>query len=108
MDDLFTIIYTSGTTGEPKGVMLDYSNLAHQLEAHDIALDVNQDEVSLSFLPFSHIFERAWVTYVLHRGAILCYLEDTNQVRETLTEVRPTFMCAVPRFYEKNLFCCTG
>ena len=101
MDDLFTIIYTSGTTGEPKGVMLDYSNLAHQLEAHDIALNVNQDEVSLSFLPFSHIFERAWVAYVLHRGAILCYLEDTNQVRETLTEVRPTFMCAVPRFYEK-------
>ena len=101
MDDLFTIIYTSGTTGEPKGVMLDYSNLAHQLEAHDIALDVNQDEVSLSFLPFSHIFERAWVAYVLHRGAILCYLEDTNQVRETLTEVRPTFMCTVPRFYEK-------
>ena len=49
MDDLFTIIYTSGTTGEPKGVMLDYNNLAHQLEAHDIALDVNQDEVSLSF-----------------------------------------------------------
>ena len=101
MDDLFTIIYTSGTTGEPKGVMLDYSNLAYQLEAHDIALDVNQDEVSLSFLPFSHIFERAWVAYVLHRGAILCYLEDTNQVRETLTEVRPTFMCTVPRFYEK-------
>lgn len=101
MDDLFTIIYTSGTTGEPKGVMLDYNNLTHQLEAHDIALDVNQDEVSLSFLPFSHIFERAWVAYVLHRGAILCYLEDTNQVREALTEVRPTFMCAVPRFYEK-------
>ena len=101
MDDLFTIIYTSGTTGEPKGVMLDYSNLAHQLEAHDIALNVNQDEVSLSFLPFSHIFERAWVAYVLHRGAILCYLENTNQVREALMEVRPTFMCAVPRFYEK-------
>ena len=101
MDDLFTIIYTSGTTGEPKGVMLDYNNLAHQLEAQDIALDVNQDEVSLSFLPFSHIFERAWVAYVLHRGAILCYLEDTNQVREALTEVHPTFMCAVPRFYEK-------
>ena len=38
---------------------------------------------------------------MLHRGAILCYLEDTNQVREALTEVRPTFMCAVPRFYEK-------
>lgn len=101
LHDLFTLIYTSGTTGEPKGVMLDYANLAHQLQAHDLALDVNQDDISLSFLPFSHIFERAWVAYVLHRGATVCYLEDTNQVRSALTEIRPTLMCAVPRFYEK-------
>lgn len=104
LSDLFTLIYTSGTTGEPKGVMLDYANLAHQLEAHDTAfttLNVNQYDVSMSFLPFSHIFERAWVAYVLHRGAVNCYLEDTNKVRETLAEVRPTLMCAVPRFYEK-------
>lgn len=100
-EDLFTIIYTSGTTGEPKGVMLDYANLAHQLNAHDLALDVTEWDVSLSFLPFSHIFERAWAAYILHRGAILCYLEDTNQVRSVLSEVRPTLMCAVPRFYEK-------
>ncbi|MXN89047.1 AMP-dependent synthetase/ligase [Pasteurella canis] len=104
LDDLFTLIYTSGTTGEPKGVMLDYTNLAHQLQAHDTAfatLNVSQYDVSLSFLPFSHIFERAWVAYILHRGAVNCYLEDTNQVREALTEIRPTLMCAVPRFYEK-------
>ncbi|OOF60274.1 AMP-dependent synthetase/ligase [Rodentibacter myodis] len=101
MDDLFTIIYTSGTTGEPKGVMLDYANLAHQLEAHDFALNVTEQDISLSFLPFSHIFERAWAAYILHRGAVLCYLEDTNQVRSVLSEIRPTFMCAVPRFYEK-------
>ncbi|MBF0752529.1 MULTISPECIES: long-chain fatty acid--CoA ligase [Pasteurellaceae] len=101
MDDLFTIIYTSGTTGEPKGVMLDYSNLAHQLETHDLALDVTPQDISLSFLPFSHIFERAWAAYILHRGATLCYLEDTNQVRSVLNEIRPTLMCAVPRFYEK-------
>lgn len=104
LSDLFTLIYTSGTTGEPKGVMLDYANLAHQLEAHDTAfttLNVNQYDVSLSFLPFSHIFERAWVAYVLHRGAVNCYLEDTNKVREALSELRPTLMCAVPRFYEK-------
>lgn len=101
MDDLFTIIYTSGTTGEPKGVMLDYANLAHQLEAHDLALDVSAQDISLSFLPFSHIFERAWAAYILHRGAVLCYLEDTNQVRSVLGEIRPTLMCAVPRFYEK-------
>ncbi|WP_424406531.1 AMP-dependent synthetase/ligase [Pasteurella sp. PK-2025] len=104
LDDLFTLIYTSGTTGEPKGVMLDYANLAHQLQAHDNAfttLNVNQYDISLSFLPFSHIFERAWIAYVLHRGAVNCYLEDTNQIREALAEVRPTLMCAVPRFYEK-------
>ena len=100
MDDLFTIIYTSGTTGEPKGVMLDYNNLAHQLEAYDIALDVNQDEVSLSFYHLA-TFWACLGCHMLHRGAILCYLEDTNQVREALTEVHLTFMCAVPRFYEK-------
>ncbi|MBN6069039.1 long-chain fatty acid--CoA ligase [Aggregatibacter actinomycetemcomitans] len=99
--DLFTLIYTSGTTCEPKGVMLDYANLAHQLKAHDQALLVDDSDVSLSFLPLSHIFERAWVAYVLHRGATNCYIEDTNQVRSALTEIRPTLMCAVPRFYEK-------
>lgn len=101
LSDLFTIIYTSGTTGDPKGVMLDYANLAHQLNAHDLSLNVNEQDISLSFLPFSHIFERAWAAYILHKGAILCYLEDTNQVRIALNEIRPTLMCAVPRFYEK-------
>ncbi|MDH2997513.1 long-chain fatty acid--CoA ligase [Pasteurellaceae bacterium LFhippo2] len=102
LSDLFTLIYTSGTTGEPKGVMLDYANLAHQLNAHDLALkDIGENDVSLSFLPFSHIFERAWVSYVLHCGAVTCYLEDTNKIREAMTEVKPTLMCAVPRFYEK-------
>ena len=101
LSDLFTLIYTSGTTGEPKGVMLDYANLAHQLQAHDLALKVDENDVSLSFLPFSHIFERAWLAYVLHRGATNCYLEDTNLVREALAELKPTLMCAVPRLYEK-------
>ncbi|MFZ7198787.1 AMP-dependent synthetase/ligase [Avibacterium avium] len=101
-NDLFTLIYTSGTTGEPKGVMLDYANLAHQLKAHDQALKpITEQDVSLSFLPFSHIFERAWVAYVLHRGAVNCYIENTDQVRSALSEIRPTLMCAVPRFYEK-------
>lgn len=101
IEDLLTLIYTSGTTGQPKGVMLDYGNVAAQLEGHDARLSLSQDDVSLCFLPLSHVFERAWTFYVLYRGATNCYLQDTMQVREALSEVQPTVMCAVPRFYEK-------
>ena len=101
LDDLFTLIYTSGTTGDPKGVMLDYANLAHQLQSHDQALNISEQDISLSFLPLSHIFERAWVAYIFHRGATNCYLENTDQIRQALVETKPTVMCAVPRFYEK-------
>lgn len=101
LSDLFTIIYTSGTTGEPKGVMLDYYNMAAQLYLHDQRLKLTSDDVSLSFLPLSHVFERAWSFYVMHTGTRNVYLTDTNAVREALTDVKPTVMCAVPRFYEK-------
>lgn len=101
LSDLFTIIYTSGTTGEPKGVMLDYYNMAAQLYLHDQRLKLTSDDISLSFLPLSHVFERAWSFYVMHVGALNVYLTDTNRVREALTDVKPTVMCAVPRFYEK-------
>lgn len=101
MDDLITLIYTSGTTGDPKGVMLDYANVAAQLEVHDQVLALSPDDVSLAFLPLSHVFERAWSYYVLHRGAVNCYLSNPLQVRDALAEIKPTVMCAVPRFYEK-------
>ncbi len=100
-DDLLTLIYTSGTTGQPKGVMLDYANIAAQLEGHDQRLSLTEEDVSLCFLPLSHVFERAWTFYVLYKGATNCYLQDTMQVRDALSEVRPTVMSAVPRFYEK-------
>ncbi|QXX83271.1 long-chain fatty acid--CoA ligase [Providencia sp. R33] len=101
LSDLFTIIYTSGTTGEPKGVMLDYYNMAAQLYLHDERLQLTEEDISLSFLPLSHVFERAWSFYVMHVGALNVYLTDTNLVREALADVKPTVMCAVPRFYEK-------
>lgn len=101
LTDLFTLIYTSGTTGEPKGVMLDYANMATQLKLHDRRLDVSQDDVSLCFLPLSHVFERAWTFYIMHVGAQSVYLTDTDQVRAAMQATAPTVMCAVPRFYEK-------
>ncbi|WP_431223765.1 AMP-dependent synthetase/ligase [Serratia sp. L9] len=101
LQDLFTLIYTSGTTGEPKGVMLDYRNMGAQLQLHDDRLTVTEDDVSLSFLPLSHVFERAWSFFIMHSGAQNVYLPNTDWVREAMADVRPTLMCAVPRFYEK-------
>ena len=101
LNDLFTIIYTSGTTGEPKGVMLSYENLAFQMVGHSERLDTNDSDTSLSFLPLSHVYERAWTCFCLYKRITVYYLDDTNLVREALSQVRPTLMCAVPRFYEK-------
>ena len=101
LSDLFTVIYTSGTTGEPKGVMLTYENLAYQMLGHAQRLEVDDTDSSLSFLPLTHVYERAWTSFCLYKAVLVYYLEDTNLVREALAEVRPTLMCAVPRFYEK-------
>lgn len=101
LSDLFTLIYTSGTTGEPKGVMLEYRNMAAQLYLHDQRLTLTSEDTSLSFLPLSHVFERAWSFYVMHTGAQNVYISDTNWVRAAMQAAKPTVMCAVPRFYEK-------
>lgn len=101
LSDLFTLIYTSGTTGEPKGVMLEYRNMAAQLYLHDQRWTLTSEDTSLSFLPLSHVFERAWSFYVMHTGAQNVYISDTNWVRAAMQAAKPTVMCAVPRFYEK-------
>ncbi|WP_087106952.1 AMP-dependent synthetase/ligase [Parendozoicomonas haliclonae] len=101
LDDLLTLIYTSGTTGEPKGVMLDYRNFASAIKLHDARLTLTSDDVSLCFLPLSHIFERAWTYYALYRGATNVYMRDPAAVQTVLATVRPTVMCSVPRLFEK-------
>ena len=101
LDDLFTLIYTSGTTGEPKGVMLDYGNLAASFYGHDQIIHLDSLDTSLCFLPLSHIFERSWTFYVLARGATNVYLKNPSQVSHALGRVKPTVLCVVPRFLEK-------
>lgn len=102
LDDLLTLIYTSGTTGEPKGVMLTHENAVFQKEQHDLRLiDPNENDISLAFLPLSHVFERIWTYYVFAKGMTNNYLEDPTKIVEFIGEVKPTIMCAVPRFYEK-------
>ncbi|HSD94224.1 MAG TPA: long-chain fatty acid--CoA ligase [Syntrophales bacterium] len=100
-DDLATLIYTSGTTGEPKGVMLHHSNFHHSFIAHDRRLNVSDRDVSLCFLPLAHVYERAWSYYVIGHGMMNAYVDDMSKVIDYLREIKPTIMCAVPRFYEK-------
>jgi long-chain acyl-CoA synthetase len=99
--DLASIIYTSGTTGEPKGVMLDHTNFMQSLVAHDFELDVSEKDSSLSFLPLSHIYERSWVFFCLHRGIKVYFNQNPKLIAEVLKEVKPTVMCTVPRIFEK-------
>ncbi|MGL5391369.1 MAG: AMP-dependent synthetase/ligase [Shewanella sp.] len=101
LDDLLTLIYTSGTTGDPKGVMLDYRNMAATIRQHDQKLAFDHGDVSLAFLPLSHVFERSWSFYVLCRGGHNVYLQNTQRVKEAISAVRPHTLCVVPRFLEK-------
>jgi len=101
-DDLATIIYTSGTTGEPKGVMLKHDNFMYCFDIHEQRLNVTDKDVSLCFLPLSHVFERLWSHYLLHSGAVNVFLENPREVIEVLPVVKPTLMCTVPRFFDKT------
>lgn len=100
-EDTASIIYTSGTTGEPKGVIIDYNNFGGSLAAHDYELDVSENDISLSFLPLSHIYERSWVLFCLKKGIEVYFNQDPKKIVDVIREVKPTLMCTVPRIFEK-------
>lgn len=102
-DDVATLIYTSGTTGTPKGVMLTHGNFINAFDAHFEFFKFKnfEEELSLAFLPLSHVFERSWSLLCLYGGARVYFLEDPKNIAKALEEVKPTMMCAVPRFFQK-------
>lgn len=101
-DDVATFIYTSGTTGEPKGAVLPHSCFNAAFEIHRERLTMlSTADTSLSFLPLSHIFEKAWTYFCLSMNIHVTINENPKEIAAAVKKVRPTCMCAVPRFWEK-------
>ncbi len=100
-EQIATLIYTSGTTGDPKGVILTHGNYAAALELNHARLSLDENDIALSFLPISHVFERAWSYLCLALGAQIYINYNPKEITTSLREVRPTTMCAVPRLWEK-------
>ncbi len=101
-DDVATIIYTSGTTGDPKGVVLKQRAFADMADSCLQVFDIGAGDVSLSFLPYSHVLERTNSLVVgLAAGGEMYIARGVDKLPEDLQEVRPTIMVGVPRIYEK-------
>jgi len=102
-DKVATIVHTSGTTANPKGVVLTHGNILHNFEGGVQAVDFNENDLFLSFLPLSHMTERAAGQIVpLGRGCTIAYAEPAiERLAANMAEVHPTVMVAVPRLYER-------
>ncbi len=100
--DLACVVYTSGTTGNPKGVMLTHRNIVANVTACGEVIDINHNDVYLSFLPFSHTFERTVTYYLaLYTGAKVTFSRGVLKLAEDLQQVQPTIFISVPRVYEQ-------
>lgn len=102
-EDISTFIYTSGTTGVPKGAMLTHYNfMSNCYDAIELCPALTKDDLYLSFLPLSHVFERM-ATYFLstYAGAQIAFAENVDKVAQNVGEVSPTIMACVPRVLER-------
>ncbi len=101
-EDLATIIYTSGTTGLPKGVMLTHDNILFLCDRIRATMNFRKDQVLLSWLPLSHSFGRMADHFGMLMAGLTVALADSHETLiERIKEVRPHWLTAVPRIFEK-------
>lgn len=101
LQELATLVYTSGTTGIPKGACLYHEQIMSEVSEVFQRIDIDQEDKTLTFLPFAHILGRVEHWSHVYMGFTMAYAESIERIRVNLQVVRPTFMIAVPRIFEK-------
>lgn len=96
-----TIVYTSGTTGRPKGVVLLHEAIASEVTEGFALFNVKPGYKSLTFLPFAHVLGRLEHWGSCYNGHCIAYAENIDKVKSNLKQVKPDFIIAVPRIFEK-------
>jgi long-chain acyl-CoA synthetase len=100
--DVASIIYTSGTTGDPKGVVLPHSNFVRMARSSLRVFRVGTEDVMVSFLPLSHVFERQSGLVVCLLAGVQSYLSrGLDRLADDIASVNPTLLLGVPRMFEK-------
>lgn len=100
--DISILIYTSGTTGDPKGVLLSQGNVTNNAHTAIAKFNyMNENEVTLSILPWAHVFGLGELIIMCHLGASIGIAESAVTIGEDLSLVKPTFLVAVPRVFNK-------
>ncbi|WP_256638252.1 AMP-dependent synthetase/ligase [Streptomyces murinus] len=100
-DQLATLIYTSGTTGRPKGVRLPHDNWSYMAKAIAATGLLGPDDVQYLWLPLAHVFGKVLTSGQIETGHITAVDGRVDKIIENLPVVRPTYMAAVPRIFEK-------
>lgn len=99
--DVATIIYTSGTMGTPKGVMLTHRNIQSIIEYLCPLYPIDETHDTISYLPLSHIYERAVQYCHVYLGCSTYYVENVGTIVDTMAEIKPHHFSSVPRLIEK-------
>ncbi|GAA5227746.1 AMP-dependent synthetase/ligase [Paeniglutamicibacter antarcticus] len=103
LHDTATLVYTSGTTGRPKGCMMTHANfslIAVNIAPH-MAPVLGTEERTLMFLPLAHVLARAVQQICVHAGSTIAHTSSASTLVADLAEVKPAFLLAVPRIFEK-------
>ena len=102
-DDIAVLIYTSGTTGDPKGVLLSHGNFTSNSHAgRKFYPELNANSRTLSILPWAHSFGQTAELYtMIQLGGSIGFMEKPTTIVSDMAQVRPTFLIAVPRVFNK-------